>query len=185
VNRNLRTVYTTEEGRIGGDTRQGKRRSKETSLPSDGIVRVGRQTKGRKGAGVSVIMGLDLPSEDLKALARELKAKCGSGGTVRDGAIEIQGDHRDRLVELLSARGWTVRRAGGGDAETSDLQPIWGVNRSPKWPRGHFFRARRRVALFSGLQPTNSPMSIKYIWRPKPSCAESTVTLLPSGLSRG
>ena len=114
MNRNLRTVYTTEEGRIGGDTRQGKRRSKETSLPSDGIVRVGRQTKGRKGAGVSVIMGLDLPSEDLKALARELKAKCGSGGTVRDGAIEIQGDHRDRLVELLSARGWTVRRAGGG-----------------------------------------------------------------------
>ena len=76
MNRNLRTVYTTEEGRIGGDTHQGKRRSKETSLPPDGIVRVGRQTKGRKGAGVCVIMGLDLPSEDLKALARELKAKC-------------------------------------------------------------------------------------------------------------
>jgi translation initiation factor 1 len=78
-----------------------------------GVVRVGRQTKGRKGKGVTVISGIPLPPGELKLLARELKQKCGSGGTLKDGVIEVQGDHRDALVELLQARGWTVRRAGG------------------------------------------------------------------------
>ena len=76
-------------------------------------MRVGRQTKGRKGKGVTVITGLPLPSDELDKLARDLKKKCGSGGTVRDGAIEIQGEHRDALVEELSRRGFTVRRSGG------------------------------------------------------------------------
>jgi translation initiation factor 1 len=79
----------------------------------DGVVRVSRQTKGRKGKGVTVITGVPLPVDEMAALARELKKRCGSGGTVRDGAIEIQGDHRDVLVSLLQARGWTVKRAGG------------------------------------------------------------------------
>ena len=79
----------------------------------DGIVRVGRETKGRKGGGVTVIRGLRLGDKDLRSLAKQLKKRCGSGGTVRDGVIEIQGDHRDVLVDALAARGWTVKKAGG------------------------------------------------------------------------
>ncbi|MET0498910.1 MAG: translation initiation factor Sui1 [Steroidobacteraceae bacterium] len=80
---------------------------------ADGIVRVSRETAGRKGKGVSVITGIGLPADALAALATELKKRCGSGGAVVDGKIEIQGDHRDRLVEELTKRGWTVKRAGG------------------------------------------------------------------------
>jgi translation initiation factor 1 len=80
---------------------------------SDGIVRVSRETAGRKGKGVSVIVGLGLPATQLSALATELKKRCGSGGAVVDGKIEIQGDHRDKLVEELTRRGWKVKRAGG------------------------------------------------------------------------
>ena len=75
---------------------------------ADGIVRVSRETAGRKGKGVSVITGIGLPADALAALATELKKRCGSGGAVVDGKIEIQGDHRDRLVEELTKRGWTV-----------------------------------------------------------------------------
>ena len=80
---------------------------------SDGVVRVSRETQGRKGKGVTVITGLSLPPNELAALAAELKKHCGSGGTSDDGRIEIQGDHRDRLVEELTRRGWQARRAGG------------------------------------------------------------------------
>jgi len=76
-------------------------------------VKVTRETQGRKGKGVTVISGLGLATAGLKALATELKKRCGSGGTVDADRIEIQGDHRDALVAELSARGWTVRRAGG------------------------------------------------------------------------
>lgn len=79
----------------------------------DDIVRVSRQTKGRKGAGVTVITGVPLAGAPLKALAKELKMRCSSGGTVKGAAIEIQGDHRDRIVEILGDRGWTVKRVGG------------------------------------------------------------------------
>jgi translation initiation factor 1 len=77
------------------------------------VVRVSRQTQGRAGKGVTVITGLALKAETLAALASELKRLCGSGGTVKDGSIEIQGEHRDRLVAELSRRGFTARRAGG------------------------------------------------------------------------
>ncbi len=79
----------------------------------DGVVRVGRETKGRKGKGVTLVSGVPLPPEELKTLARELKQKCGTGGTLKDGVIEIQGDHRDALIELLKTKGWTVKRSGG------------------------------------------------------------------------
>lgn len=79
----------------------------------DGVVRVGRQTQGRAGKGVSVITGLPLLGADLDKLAKELKQRCGSGGTVRDGTIEIQGDHRDTLFAELTKRGYTVKRSGG------------------------------------------------------------------------
>ncbi len=80
---------------------------------SDGVVRVSRETQGRKGKGVTVISGLGLSADDLATLATELKKKCGSGGGVENGRIEIQGDHRDRLVEELMRRGWKAKRAGG------------------------------------------------------------------------
>lgn len=80
---------------------------------TDGVVRVSRETQGRKGKGVTIVSGLGLPPAQLDSLATELKKRCGSGGTVADGRIEIQGDHRDRLVEELTKRGWKARRAGG------------------------------------------------------------------------
>lgn len=79
----------------------------------DGVVRVSRETQGRKGKGVTVITGLPLPPTELEALATELKKFCGSGGTAAAGRIEIQGDHRDRLVTELGRRGWQAKRAGG------------------------------------------------------------------------
>lgn len=76
-------------------------------------VRVGRETSGRSGKGVSVITGLPLAGDALAALATQLKKRCGSGGTVRDGVIEIQGDHRDTLVQELTRLGYPAKRSGG------------------------------------------------------------------------
>ena len=82
-------------------------------VPNDGIVRVFRETKGRKGKGVTIIRGLALSEDLLESLAKELKKKCGAGGTCTDGAIEIQGDHRDALVEELARLGYKAKKAGG------------------------------------------------------------------------
>ncbi len=76
-------------------------------------VRVGREVKGRAGKGVTTVTGLPLPSNDLEALAAGLKKRCGSGGTVRDGVIEIQGDHRDAIVAQLIKLGWPAKKSGG------------------------------------------------------------------------
>ncbi len=93
-----------------GDCRCGQ---KKNGPPSDGTVRVGRETKGRKGKGVTVVTGVPLQGVDLADLAKQLKNKCGAGGTVKNGIIEIQGDHRDRVVAELQQRGWTVKKSGG------------------------------------------------------------------------
>lgn len=112
-------VYSSDGGRLCpgcGAPMDGCRcgAASGKSVPrSDGVVRVGRETKGRKGAGVTVVSGVPLDESGLKELAGTLKKACGSGGTVRDGVIEIQGEHRDRLVALLQARGWSVKRVGG------------------------------------------------------------------------
>ncbi len=79
----------------------------------DGIVRVMHETKGRKGKGVTLIRGVPLPPAELAHLAKQLKQRCGSGGTVKAGVIEIQGDHRDALIESLRAKGYSVKSAGG------------------------------------------------------------------------
>ena len=78
-----------------------------------GAVRVARQTQGRGGKAVTLITGLNLGGAELAALATELKRRCGSGGTVRAGHIEIQGEHRDTLVAELVRRGYQAKRAGG------------------------------------------------------------------------
>jgi len=103
----LDIVFSTDKGRI-------KPEKKKSAAPKgDGIVRVGRETKGRKGKGMTVITGVPLHPEGLKDLAKTLKQKCGTGGTVKDRTIEIQGDHRDLLVAELQALGYTVKKSGG------------------------------------------------------------------------
>lgn len=77
------------------------------------VVRVGRETKGRGGKGVTIISDLSLSEKDLTELAAKLKTRLGTGGTVKDGRIEIQGDHRDRIVAELESMGYRVKRAGG------------------------------------------------------------------------
>lgn len=79
----------------------------------DGIVRVGRETKGRRGKGVTTIWGLPLDQDGLQDLATKLKNRCGTGGTVKDDRIEIQGDHRDTVVSELEGMGYKVKRTGG------------------------------------------------------------------------
>jgi len=80
---------------------------------TDGIVRVSRETKGRGGKAVTLVKGLALNDAALTALGKQLKAACGSGGTVKDGVIEVQGDHCERVIDALKKAGWTVKRAGG------------------------------------------------------------------------
>jgi len=88
--------------------------SRGKSLPSgDGVVRISRQTKGRKGTGVCLISGLPLAEAEMKLLANQLKKRCGSGGTVKNGVIEIQGDHRETLVDALTKAGYKPKLAGG------------------------------------------------------------------------
>jgi translation initiation factor 1 len=114
---NARPVYSSDQGRLcprcGQSLAQCRCAKKQEAPKGRGQVRVGRQTQGRKGKGVTVITGLPLAEAELLALARELKQRCGTGGTVKDGAIEIQGDHRDALVEELTRRGFAAKRSGG------------------------------------------------------------------------
>ncbi len=111
------TVYSTEQGRICPNCNKpvnGCVCSKKKSVTTgDGVVRIGRETKGRKGKGVTTISGIPLDPSGLLTLGKELKKRCGSGGTVKDGIIEIQGDHRTILLELLQKRGYRVKRCGG------------------------------------------------------------------------
>ncbi len=83
------------------------------SVPDDGVVRVHRETKGRKGKGMTLVTGVPLDDKDLAKLAKQLKRKCGTGGTVKDGVIEIQGDHRDTLIDALTKLGFNAKLAGG------------------------------------------------------------------------
>jgi translation initiation factor 1 len=79
----------------------------------DGIVRVSRETKGRAGKGVTLVSGVPIKSDALEKLATQLKKRCGTGGTVKDTVIEIQGDHRDTLMAELTKLGFKVKRVGG------------------------------------------------------------------------
>lgn len=110
-------VYSTSHGRMCPQCRQPAEachcRASQPPSRGDGVIRVGRETKGRKGAGVTVISGVPLPAAELAALAGELKRLCGAGGTVHPGTIEIQGDHRDKVIAALARPGWTIKRVGG------------------------------------------------------------------------
>ena len=112
-------VYSSEEGQMCPRCErpvEACRCAAESSSQGpagSGPVRVGRETKGRKGKGVTIVTGVPLAGPELKAFAKELKARCGSGGTVKDGTIEIQGEHRDTIVDEIEKRGWKAKRVGG------------------------------------------------------------------------
>jgi translation initiation factor 1 len=110
-------VYSTEGGKTCPECQQPIdkcRCTKGHTRPAfDGVVRLLRETKGRKGKGVTLITGVDLDDKGLKKLAKILKQKCGSGGSVKNGVIEIQGDHRDVLETQIAGLGYRVKRAGG------------------------------------------------------------------------
>jgi translation initiation factor 1 len=109
-------VYSTDAGRMCPDCRQplaGCTCGQAPIPKGDGVVRVSRETKGRGGKSVTVVKGLSLEAAALAAVGKQLKTACGSGGTVKDGVIEIQGDHCDLVVKALKKQGHTVKRAGG------------------------------------------------------------------------
>ncbi len=102
-------VYSTEEG-----FNERKPPSKGKSLPpGEQTAAIRRETKGRGGKTVTVVYDLQLTPEDMKALASRLKQACGSGGTVKDGTIEIQGDHRQQAADTLRALGYKTKFSGG------------------------------------------------------------------------
>ena len=111
-------VYSTDAGRMCPDCRHAVARcqcraASRAGPAGDGKVRVLRETKGRGGKAVTVVRGVPLPPDELATLGKALRTACGSGGTVKDGVVEVQGDHLDRVMTLLRERGWTVVRAGG------------------------------------------------------------------------
>ena len=111
-------VYSTDSGRMCPACRRPLAdcscRATASARPAgDGTVRVSRETKGRGGKAVTLVRGALLDAAGLAALGKQLRTLCGSGGTVKDGVIEVQGDHVERVIEALKAQGHTVRRAGG------------------------------------------------------------------------
>jgi translation initiation factor 1 len=109
---NSRRVYSTDDGdRRKAEPRQKPPGRSGPQLPDDGVVRVFREKGGRGGKVVTVVRGL--PAGDAPGVASDLKRRCGSGGAVKDGVVEIQGDHRETIAVRLEARGYRVKLAGG------------------------------------------------------------------------
>jgi len=112
-----RLVYSTDTGRVCAECQKPVADcvcvASRDKILGDGAVRVSRESKGRKGKTVTIITGLPLPHTELKKLEKALKARCGSGGTTKDGVIEIQGDVRDLVLLELQKRGFSVKVAGG------------------------------------------------------------------------
>jgi len=115
-----RLVYSTEKGDLCPECGQAKAECICAHLADqrriaelDGVVRIRRETAGRKGKGVTTISGVAQPEVELKILLKRLKKSCGTGGSLSDGTIEIQGDHRDKIKALLEQEGYKVKLAGG------------------------------------------------------------------------
>lgn len=111
-------VYSTDGGRMCPRCRQQLAAcvcaQRATAVPAgDSVARVTREKQGRGGKTVTVVRGLPLPADALAALGKSLRAACGAGGTVKDGVLEVQGDHAERVLALLLAQGHRARRAGG------------------------------------------------------------------------
>jgi translation initiation factor 1 len=118
---NSRLVYSTDSGRICSDCRKPvkdcsckKKKPKfQTNIQLDGIIRIRRETKGRKGKTVTSISGFQEGSDDLRQIAKKLKSQCGTGGSIKDGVIIIQGDHRQTIQSELQKQSFKVKLAGG------------------------------------------------------------------------
>ena len=113
-----RLVYSTDSGRTCPSCRQALADCRCQALAAarplgDGAVRVSRDSKGRGGKTVTVVRGLLLAAAELEALGKQLRSACGSGGTVKDGVVEVQGDHRERVLQWLLAKGYKAKAAGG------------------------------------------------------------------------
>lgn len=111
-------VYSTEGGRMCPGCRQPvascKCQAKSRNAgATDGTVRISREVKGRGGKAVTVVRGVPLDAAALVEFGKHLRAACGAGGTVKDGVIEVQGDHVERIMPLLKAKGWAAKRSGG------------------------------------------------------------------------
>ena len=104
-----RVVYSTSDG----DLRKARDPRERARLTGDGKVRVRREVGGRRGKTVTTVTGVPVKNDELKLLAGRLKKRCGVGGAVKDGVIELQGDHRESVVELLRAEGFITVLAGG------------------------------------------------------------------------
>jgi translation initiation factor 1 len=105
-------VYSTEQGRVvPAKPRRESPAPAAPQVPNDGVVRIFRDRSGRNGKVVTIIRGL--PARDIEARASDLKRACGAGGAVKNGAVEIQGDHREKIAERLRSLGYTVKLAGG------------------------------------------------------------------------
>ena len=112
-----RIIYSTGIGSLCPNCRRPVREcvcpKGVPGAPKPAPVRVGREVQGRAGKGVTTISGLPLSLSDIESLATRLKKRCGSGGTVREGVIEVQGDHRDAIVAELIKLGWPAKKSGG------------------------------------------------------------------------
>ncbi len=111
-------VYSTDTGRMCPGCRQPVATCRCGTAPAsasrgDGMVRVSRESKGRGGKVVTLVRGLALDSQAIEALGKRLRSACGAGGTVKNGVLEIQGDHAERVVAWLAKEGWAAKRAGG------------------------------------------------------------------------
>jgi translation initiation factor 1 len=109
-------VYSTDSGRMCPACRQPVAAclcKAPTAPAGDGVVRVSRESKGRGGKTVTLVRGLALDDAARTALGKRLRSACSTGGTVKDGVLEVQGDHAERVIELLKAEGFAVKRAGG------------------------------------------------------------------------
>ena len=119
---NSRLVYSTESGRLcpscGNPAtkctcKKKKGKKKQQEYQNDGIIRIRREVKGRKGKTVTTIFGIPLDDKELKQFAKTLKRCCGAGGSVKDGVVIIQGDHKEVLFQEIKKQGYTVKIAGG------------------------------------------------------------------------
>lgn len=106
-----RTVWSSDRGNLR--KQQVPSRNVKSLPPQQQVVYLRRDSKGRGGKTVTLIKNFVLSEEDMKALAKKLKQICGSGGTVKDDVIEIQGEHRDKIAEALTQIGYKVKIAGG------------------------------------------------------------------------
>lgn len=115
--RDNKLVYSTDQGRLcpGCEQPEGQCRCKASKLApgGDGTVRVRKEVAGRKGKAVTVVAGVPLDDLELLGLAKDLKKLCGSGGTLKNGIIEVQGDHVEKIMGHLQGRGYKVKRSGG------------------------------------------------------------------------